>query len=431
MRPPLPSPQLLPPTRLLFPPLTRPSTTPQIRLPRLRRALSTTSPKQAYRPRRSTDPAPEPSELRNPLDTVTAHRLELQRRAYHIRRMWIAGAGIAVCTLCTVSIVAFIDPGPAREKKIRTEAPPGLPSPFEVGGGEKERAKEIEIAGKVATGTSSVPWFPRTIRLPGETGSVSPALPAGVGGKGEEYHLLGLGIRTVSFLRIQVYVVGLYVAASDMAALQAAFVRQAADVEAASTLVPAEKEKLKGMLLDGRDSEVVWDKVLRESGVRSVIRVVPTRNTDWAHLRDGWVRAVEGKGKRKRGDVEAKFGDKGGLLLAGLDEDDSFGEAVGRFKAIFSAGGRKAVAKGKAILLERDGKGVLKAWVQGESEKERKGEEAFEIMGELRDERVSRSIWLGYLAGDSVASPAARQSVVDGVMEAVGRPVGTLETQVV
>ena len=328
--------------------------------------------------------------------------------------------------IATFTIVGFFDiPSPAK-----TEAPPNQQFPPDAVGGERG----IEFLDKAPTGASAVPWFPKTIKVPGRTDSTSAALPAGVGDAAEDYHLLGLGVRTVSFLRIKVYVVGLYVAASDMAALQAAFVRQAADVDAASTLVPAEKERLKAMLFDGRDSEIVWDQVLREAGVRSVIRVVPTRRTDWAHLRDGWVRAVEGRGKRKRSDVEKKFGDdsgKGEMLLAGLDEDDAFGEAVGRFKAIFSAGGRKPVDRGNAILLERDAAGILRAWAQTEGEKDRNKEDGFDMMGELRDERVSRLIWLGYLAGDNVASQAARENIVTGVMEAVGRPVGTLETQVV
>lgn len=52
-------------------------------------------------------------------------------------------------------------------------------------------------------------------------------------------------------------------------------------------------------------------------------------------------------------------------------------------------------------------------------------------MGGLEDERISRLVWLGYLAGRNVASEGARQSVVEGVMEIVARPMGTVETQVV
>lgn len=270
---------------------------------------------------------------------------------------------------------------------------------------------QIELVDKAATGASAVPFFPRTIRLPHRESSASPALPAGIGDAREEYHLLGLGVRTVSFLRIQVYVVGLYIAASDLSKLQATFVRRAADVDGASALVPSEKDALRQKLLDASESEDAWDTVLREAGVRSVLRIVPTRDTDMAHLRDGWVRAIEGRAGKSERYVRA--------------DDEGFGASVADFKKIFSAGGRK-IKKGATMLLERDSRGVFRAWVEDKG-----AESGFERMGEIDDERVARLIWLGYLAGDKVASKAARESVVDGVIEAVGRPVGTIETQVV
>ena len=51
-------------------------------------------------------------------------------------------------------------------------------------------------------------------------------------------------------------------------------------------------------------------------------------------------------------------------------------------------------------------------------------------LGEVKDERISRLVWLGYLAGGTVASDGARRSVVDGVMGLVERPIGTVETRV-
>jgi hypothetical protein len=52
-------------------------------------------------------------------------------------------------------------------------------------------------------------------------------------------------------------------------------------------------------------------------------------------------------------------------------------------------------------------------------------------VGVVPDERISRLIWLNYLAGSKVASEAARQNIITGVMEFVERPVGTVATQVV
>lgn len=176
----------------------------------------------------------------------------------------------------------------------------------------------------------------------------------------------------------------------------------------ASTLVDGEKEELRKVLLGGEGSERVWGAVLREGGLKSAVRIVPVRNTDFGHLRDGWVRGIDAKGKGP-----------------GF-EDENFKTAVGEFKGLF--GGRKGVGKGKVLMLGRGQDGALSVWVEEEVEG-KAGE--FLRLGGVRDERVARLVWLGYLAGGNVASEGARKSVVEGVMELVERPIGTVETQVV
>ncbi|KAL9579799.1 MAG: hypothetical protein Q9203_006552 [Teloschistes exilis] len=318
----------------------------------------------------------------------------------------------------------------------------------------------------VQTGTSTIPFFPRTIRLPTTTPSLSTTatrtLPHGTGlppdQQGEEYQLLGLGIRTVSFFRIQVYVVGLYVAKSSLPALQESFVRAFftssatgdSTVSAATTLVEDEKTQLKRSLLgedDGR-GEKIWDEVLRSGGVKSVLRIVPTRSTDYSHMRDGWVRSVDARAgpqsKKKDGIMPEN-------QRAGLQE------SIAEFRSIFG-GGRKGIDKGKVLLLQRDQAGDLGVWLERDGEKEKAtpptqpipGQQSqrseseqrrmvevekerkrkMEWVGGMKDERISRLVWLGYLAGGSVASSGARESVVDGVMEIVERPIGTIGTQV-
>ena len=54
-----------------------------------------------------------------------------------------------------------------------------------------------------------------------------------------------------------------------------------------------------------------------------------------------------------------------------------------------------------------------------------------EVLGRVEDERVARLIWLGYLAGSKVSSPAARDGVVDGCVGFAARPVGSVETRVI
>ncbi|KAI9807257.1 MAG: hypothetical protein M1826_004573, partial [Phylliscum demangeonii] len=64
-----------------------------------------------------------------------------------------------------------------------------------------------------------------------------------------EYQLLGRCVRTVSFLQVKVYVVGLYLATEDVRRLQQALVRQLHH-PIGTTLPPAERETLRARLLE-------------------------------------------------------------------------------------------------------------------------------------------------------------------------------------
>ena len=192
-----------------------------------------------------------------------------------------------------------------------------------------------------------------------------------------------------------------------MGKLQEAMVHSVAG-GSASTLVAGEKSELRKVLLDGEGSEKVWEAVLRDGGLKSAVRIVPVRNTDFGHLRDGWVRGIDARGKGP------EF------------EDERFKTAVGEFKGVF--GGRKGVGKGRVLLLGRGEDGGLGVWVEEEME----GKQGDMVrLGGVEDERVARLVWMGYLAGKIVASEDARNSVADSIMEIVERPIGTVETKVV
>lgn len=265
-----------------------------------------------------------------------------------------------------------------------------------------------EIKDLVETGTSTVPTFPRVLEFVDDEREMK---NAGSPGPGEaatdglvEYQLLGLGIRTVSFLGIQVYVVGMYIATDDIAAFQEHLIHRIAPI--ASTLVAGEKEDLKKVLFDPEKGEEVWSAVLKETGARTLLRIVPTRNTDFHHLRDGWVRQITA-----RAQIPGNKGEYG---------DEGFGVAMQQFKALFNRG---SVPKQKELLLSRDRKGKLAVWYDD-------GKNGAQRLGQVEDERISRAVWLNYLAGKTVASEGARKSIVEGVMEFVERPVGTVATQV-
>ncbi|KAK3326144.1 chalcone-flavanone isomerase-domain-containing protein [Apodospora peruviana] len=273
----------------------------------------------------------------------------------------------------------------------------------------------------VATGNSTVPTFPRTIELPSYTAPGQATSPSSdplqtpalsLSGATTEYTLVGLGLRTVTFIGIQVYVVGYYVATADIAALQSALVKTVNPI--ATTLVAGERDGLRGRLLDPVEGEQTWDELLaRGIPARSAFRVVPVRDTDFHHLRDGFVRAIQGRA----GPAAAS--------------DEIFGEAMRQFRAIFNRG---SVQKRKELLLVRDEAGKLSIAFDDGAKGGKKKEEAAgsrKLIGIVDDERVSRALWLNYLAGKNVASEPARKNIVEGIMEFVERPVGTVATQVV
>ncbi|KAK4114662.1 chalcone isomerase [Canariomyces notabilis] len=277
-----------------------------------------------------------------------------------------------------------------------------------------EEGREI-----VPTGNSTVPTFPRTIDLPDYTGPISsssnsdsadPSTIPTLTSPTTEYTLVGLGLRTVTFINLQVYVVGYYVATSDIAALQAALTKKINPI--ATTLVPGEREELRALLLDPVAGEQAWDELLR-SGIpaRSAFRVVPVRDTDFHHLRDGFVRAIQ-----------ARAPTVGSPRAGTAAEDEAFGEAMRQFRAVFNRG---SVPKRKELLLVRDETGRLSITYGGDRRAGR------QLIGVVEDERVSRALWLNYLAGKKVASEPARKNIVEGIMEFVERPVGTVASQVV
>ena len=321
-----------------------------------------------------------------------------------VRRSKIAGFGIIICSVCIFGIIksgAIPTPSTSQSGQkahvTRLDGPPLSIAP------DTSLQDKVE---QVPTGTSTIPSFPKVIHLSSLDASADAAL---VARDQQEYQLVGLGIRTVSFLGIQVYVVGFYIAVPDIATLQERLVRRMDPV--ATTLVPGERQKLRELLMDPVKGEEVWDGILKDGGIRTAFRIVPTRNTDFMHLRDGWVRGITGRTQARNAAGDPSF------------NDETFGASVNNFKSMWKSGARKAVPKGETLMLTRDAHGKMAAWIE-----EKQGSLR---LGGVDDERIGRLIWLGYLAGKNVSSEQARRSVVDGVMDFVERPVGTVAQQVV
>jgi Chalcone isomerase like len=348
--------------------------------------------------------------------------------------MALSAAGMVICGLtmyATIKTNAFGLPDSSQQKDqdeqqeqknsgaIKLDGPtsfPSSPSVIRVAG--RDGAEQVE------TGNSAVPLFPTTIKLPKTMGGLTTPnqdLPIAPEAE-EEYQLLGFGIRSVSFLSIQVYVVGIYVAKSDIGVLQKRLIETSTGGAAAATsLVSTERDALKKLLLDAEHGEEAWTSILKEGNIRTAVRIVPTRNTDFMHLRDAWVRHMTNRAQKDLARVKAQPDPE----VKSEFDDEAFGQAVGEFKTLLGGGSRKNIPKGQVLLLLRDQNGVLDAVFQ------RDPKEAMQWLGRVGDERVSRCVWLNYLAGKQVASEPARQSVVEGVMGIVERPVGTVIQKVV
>jgi hypothetical protein len=303
------------------------------------------------------------------------------------------------------------------------------------GGTDNPQASDPDAIELVETGTSYVPYFPRTIRLPTDT-SGPEAITTDA-----EYTLLGLGIRKVSFLRVQVYVVGLYVKTADLSTLQNHLINTVNPT--ASALIPNEKKDLRESLLDPEKSNKIWESILAKNGMDGVdmaFRVVPCRGTDFKHLQDGWMRGIASRTdevRRKQAElIRQQAAENKSISLPkpveeGEFQDESFGLAMKEFRNLFQGKGK--APKGSVIILTRNKSGHLGALYQpivkaANSKQEVMGKSSW--LGEVRDERVGRLVWLLYLGGQNVSSEPARQSIVDGCIDIVERPVGTLETMV-
>ncbi|GAD95015.1 hypothetical protein NFIA_018620 [Paecilomyces variotii No. 5] len=388
----------------------------------------------------STAEAARPAAKSNPLRAT--NRAKEQEQAKYKRSIMISAAGIGACAVAMYGVIKLDLFGLEQvtqpdEKKniheksssgsIKLDGPSGFPSHPSV----------IPIHGQdgleqVPTGNSAVPNFPTTITLPKslDPSTLQPGNDIPLTSESEEeYELLGLGIRTVSFLSIQVYVVGLYVAKSDISALQHKLVRAAVQSSgapssegsvAATSLIPGERQALRELLLDPSKGEETWDSILKEGGVRTAFRIVPTRNTDFMHLRDGWVRGITARAQKAAAKAKESGSDKPSEF-----SDESFGNSMADFKALFGGGQRKNVPKGQILILLRDERGALDALFQPDPA------QPIRWLGRVADERISRLVWENYLAGKTVSSESARQSVVDGVVAIVERPVGTVVQRVV
>ncbi|EIN13636.1 hypothetical protein PUNSTDRAFT_129311 [Punctularia strigosozonata HHB-11173 SS5] len=201
--------------------------------------------------------------------------------------------------------------------------------------------------------------FPRTIVVQSKT-----PLPP--------FQLVGLGVRTVSFLGIKVYSVAFY-----------------ADLANPRLNIP----------IDAPPEEKI-NHLVRNTAC--MLRIVPTRNTSFTHLRDGFIRALQGRiaSLKQRNQIT-------------LEEELNAGSPIRKLKSLFP---NSPLKKGEPldIILTAPPDEDEKRRYQRLTGKEPARSLIVRDLGAIQDDWVSTEFVMAYFEGEGL-SPALRKDVIEGV----------------
>src|SRR5271170_2151127 len=166
---------------------------------------------------------------------------------------------------------------------------------------------------------------------------------------GTRFKLVAWGVRRVSFLGIQVYNVGLYIPESQF------------------EILPTYTLSNVGM--------EPWSSLIRIFSYPLLLRIIPVRNTDYAHLRDGFIRSTTQRLRKQL--VE---------------------ESIQSFKELFP---RAKLRKGEVLSIVQWGP-ELRLFV---------GDSMEEGLGSVKNDDLARGLMSAYLVGEKVVSPDLRKKL--------------------
>jgi Chalcone isomerase like len=198
---------------------------------------------------------------------------------------------------------------------------------------------------------------------PVKTSDTSSSFPDTLELDGDRFRLVAWGVRTVSFLRVQVYNVGLYVPESQYAILPT-------------------------YALSDSDSDP-WPSLIRIFSVPLLLRITPVRNTDYTHLRDGFIRSTMSRlDKYDEGDERKAF----------------LENSVTTFKTLFP---KSKLKKGEILTIVQKGP-ELRLY---------HGHRMEESLGSVKNDDLARGLMSAYLVGDKVISPDLQKKLRAKVLE--------------
>ncbi|CAK7891947.1 hypothetical protein CAAN1_19S00782 [[Candida] anglica] len=189
-----------------------------------------------------------------------------------------------------------------------------------------------------------------------------------------DYQLLGHGTRTVTFLRIKVYGIGLYLAQQD---------------------VPKVKKVLESVdnvseVLDNSETAEVLVGQLLDDHVRFTARICPVRNTDFTHLKDGLIKSILSHPIAK--DAKTR---------------DQVGEGLEQLRSVFQ-GHKGSVPKNHLLWIEVLQNGSVSFTYQDTKTNTRK------VLGQVENPSVGKILFLQYMASTQPLSDPLRKSCVQG-----------------
>ncbi|KAL7664367.1 Altered inheritance of mitochondria protein 18, mitochondrial [[Candida] zeylanoides] len=205
-----------------------------------------------------------------------------------------------------------------------------------------------------------------------------------------DFELLGWGVRSVTFLGVKVYGIGLYVAAPDVA-LAARIVRQNAEAAALSA-APSAAPTLAAVLADPERSTAFVAQLL-DAHVRFSVRICPVRNTDFTHLKDGLIKSILSHP----------------LAKADSPLRERVGNGLDQLRSVFQ-GHKGSVPKNHVLWLEILTNGQLAV----SYEDTKRGE--LRALGQVQEPAVAKVLFLSYMSGRKPLSEPLRKSCNDGFM---------------
>lgn len=200
---------------------------------------------------------------------------------------------------------------------------------------------------------------------------------------GHEYECLGTGVRAVTFLQMHVYAVGMYICTEDVAKAQEVLRSAKNDFKLENDAKLAEVLKTSDF-----GTEIITK--LLDSHVRLAVRIVPVKNTDFNHMRDGMVSNI-----MNRPDAKSTT-------------DPTFGEGIKQLKNNYGRKGK--FPKGNIMTWVRDNAGNMDSYYGSSDAK-------LEHLCKVESNDVSKMFFLQYLTGEKPNSPTLKENTLNALAE--------------